>query len=213
MLFIFLKMDKKDGLAKLHGYVASDGGIYTWKCKDIHGKRLRIRRRLRTKFFNKEKALIEDFIKSVKKVYPWLKSMKYYEKRIEVEIRNDTVAKEILALGKVWSSNWEFPKDLNNRQKRIWIKAFVDGEGTVNNENYNRYVAVSSINLDGLKDISRTLKELGISSKIYTIRYKSYTSYRLKISRKENLVKFNKLIRFNHPLKQRKLNEALKSYK
>ena len=43
-------MNKKDLLVKLHGYVASDGGIYTMKVKDMHGKKLRIRRKLRTRF-------------------------------------------------------------------------------------------------------------------------------------------------------------------
>ena len=56
-------MNKKDLLVKIHGYIASDGGIYNRKCKDFHGGKIRIRTKLRTKFYNTEKVLIADFIK------------------------------------------------------------------------------------------------------------------------------------------------------
>ena len=206
-------MNKKELLVKTHAYIASDGGIYTYKCKDIHGKRLRVRRRLRVKFYNKEEKLINDFINTFKILYPNIKSIRYYKKRLEVEIRNDFFAKEILEIGKVWSSNWEFPKDINTKQKRIWIRAFADCDGTVNDYNYTRYVAIDSINLNGLKQISLTLDEFGISSRIIEVRYKDKITYRLKISRRDNLIRFNELIGFNHPLKKKKLNEAIKSYK
>jgi len=207
------QMNKKDLLVKIHGYVSSDGGIYNRKCKDIHGRKLRVRMRLRTKFYNKEKTLIEDFCKTIKELYPWLKSLKLYEKRLEVEIRNDTVTRDILKLGKVWSANWEIPKNINKKQKAIWIRAFADGEGTVYNKNYNRYVAIDSINLQGLREISEILKDFKIYNKIYTIKYKGNTSYRLKISKQENMIRFNSIIGFNHPERQKRLIEAINSYK
>jgi len=206
-------MNKKELLVKLHAYVASDGGIYSWKSKDIHGRKLRIRRRLRTKFFNKEETLIKDFIATIGQLYPEVKSIRYYPKRMEVEVRNDTVSKNILGLGKVWSANWQFPRNLTKRQTIIWIRAFSDGEGTVNNRDYDRYVAIASINFRGLKSISQALKKLYIKNKIYNINYKSHQSYRLKISRKENLIRFYKIIGFNHPKRMERLKEAIESYK
>jgi len=206
-------MNKKDLLIKLHGYVASDGGIYSMKVKDMHGKKIRIRRRLRTKFFNKNDVLINDFLDTFNIIYPNIKSIRYYKKRIEIEIRNHTVSKEILSLGKVWSRNWEIPKNITNNQKRLWVRAFADGEGTVYNKNHNRYVAIDSINLNGLKEISTILQEWNIIHKIYGVKWNNYQSYRLRIYRKENLIKFNKLIGFTHPEKQQKLNETIYSYK
>ena len=82
----------------------------------------------------------------------------------------------------------------------------------MNDYNYTRYVAIDSINLNGLKQISLILDEFGISNRIIEVRYKDNISYRLKISRRDNLIKFNELIGFNHPLKKKKLNEAIKSY-
>lgn len=199
-------------MIKLHAYVSSDGMIDKWKCKELHGKKLRIRKLLRVRFYNQEERLINDFIDSVKKIYP-SKSVKYYPKRGEIEIRSQVVSKDLLKLGDVSSRNWEFPKKLNKVQKRIWINAFASCDGTVYNKNYNRYVAIDSINLKGLKQISGILNEFKISNSIYDVKYKENISYRLRIYRKENLIKFNNLIGFNHPKKQKRLEEAIKSYK
>ena len=116
-------------------------------------------------------------------------------------------------MGQVSTKNWEVPKDLTNKQKIIWIRAFADCDGTVGHYNYNRYIAIDSINLNGLNQISNVLSELGIFNRIQKVRYKEIISYRLKISRKDNLVRFNKLIGFNHPKKKQKLIEAINSYK
>ena len=204
-------MNKKEALAKLHSYVSSDGTIVTWKCKDIHGSKLRTRIKLRTKFYNIEEALINDFIDTIKFLYPKVKSIRYYPKRSEVEIRNHTISKDILNFGKVWSRNWEFPKNLTQKQKVLWIRAFADCEGTVQNSNYDRFIAMDSVNLKGLKDVLKELKKLGINGNFYNI--KGGSSYRIKIFRKDNLQKFNKLIGFLHPIKQEKLSLAIKSYR
>ncbi|MFH1711335.1 MAG: LAGLIDADG family homing endonuclease [Nanoarchaeota archaeon] len=204
-------MKRKDFLVKIHGYVCSDGGIYSWKCKDVHGNKLRIRRKLRTKFYNKEKLLIDDFIQAIKRAYPHIKSLRYYPKRIEVEVRNNTLSKEILSFGKVWSHNWEFPKNLTDNQKKIWIRAFSDSEGTVNNKNYDRYVALDSVNLNGLKTVSDILSEFGITNKIYW--FEKSRRARIKVRGKDNLLKFSNLIGFTHPEKQAKLTNAIGSFK
>ena len=99
------------------------------------------------------------------------------------------------------------------KQKIIWIRAFTDCDGTVYYKNYNRYIAIDSINLNGLKQISKTLEGFGIINRIIKVKYKDYISYRLKISGRNNLIKYNNLIGFNHPKKKRKLDEAIKSYK
>lgn len=207
-------MSKKDLLIKIHGYIASDGRVDTYKLKEKRGNNVRIRQRLRTRFFNKEKTLIFDFIKAIKKLYPDIKNIRYTEKRIEVEIRSQIITKDILKLGKVGTFDWEIPKKISDKQQRIWIRAFADGEGTVYyNKNYNRYIAIDSTNLKGLKSVSNLLQKCKIVNSIYKVKYKSYVSYRLRIYRKENLINYNKFIGFTHPLKKIKLRGAIKSYK
>lgn len=178
----------------------------------MHGKKLRIRIKLRASFFNTEEKLITDFIKATQKLYPDLK-VKYDEKRGRVDIRSQRFVKNMLKLGKVGTYDWEVPKFMNNKQKGIWIKAFSDCDGTVYYKNYSRYIAIDSMNLMGLEKISGLLNDFEIKNSIYPVKYKSIVSYRLKIYRKENLIKFRKLIGFNHPVKRKKLSEAIKSYR
>lgn len=205
------EMDKLDSLVKLHGYICSDGTIVSWKSKDIHGKRLRIRKRLRTKFYNNNLEIIQDFIQTFNICYPKIKSIKYYPKRFEVEIKNDLFCRDILELGKVWSKNWEFPNNLNEKQKRSWICAFADCDGTVSKDKNNKFIAIDSINFRGLKKISKELINMNIKNKIYSIN--NGKSYRLKIFGKENLIKYSQEISFAHPIKNGRLIELIKSYK
>jgi len=206
-------MNKKDALVKIHAYASSDGIIDTWKSKDMHGNKLRVRKRFRVRFYNNEKTLIEDFINAAQKIYPIQKYIRYSQKRSEVEVRGQIICKKLLSLGGVSTKNWEVPKSLNKKQKSIWIRAFADCDGTVGHYNYNRYIAIDSINLKGLNQISKVLDEFGIFNRIQKVKYKGKISYRLKVSRRENLLKFSKLIGFNHPKKKKKLISAIQSYK
>jgi len=203
-------MGKLDSLATIHGYISSDGGIYSNKIKDIHGKKIRIRTKLRTKFYNSEDTLINDFLNNIKSLYPNVKSIRYYEKRMEVEIRNNTISQDILGLGKVWSKNWEFPEKLTNKQKKLWLRAFIDCDGTVQNRKYDRFVAIDSVNKVGLNKISTILRMFNLPNKVYNIKG---GSYRLKIFGKDNLIRFNSIIKLKHPRKRKLLKEAINSYK
>jgi hypothetical protein len=206
-------MNKRDFLIKLHAYVSSDGMIDKWKCKETRGNNVRVRKKFRVRFYNQEKILINDFIEGINKTYPDLRYIGYSEKRGEIDIRSQRLAKDLFALGEISTKSWEFPKKLNKLQKRIWINAFASCDGTVYNKNNNRYVAIDSINSNGLKQISEILNEFKILNSIYKVKYKENISYRLRIYRRENLIKFNNLIGFKHPAKQKKLEEAIKSYK
>lgn len=204
-------MKKEDILVKIHGYVCSDGCIDFWKSKDMHGKKIRIRRKLRTRFYNADKEIIDDFINSIKFCFPNFKTIKVYPERYEIVVKNHPISKEILKLGRVKSLDWEFPKNISKTQKILWIRAYADCDGTVQNTNSDRFVAIDSINYKGLKRISRELKLLGIFNKIYFIL--GGKSFRLKVFKKENLIKYNKIVGFTHLGKQNKLNDAIKSYK
>ena len=89
----------------------------------------------------------------------------------------------------------------------------MDGEGSVGNFNDHRYVVIDSINGKSLKEVSLILTSLGIENNFYRFVFKKYFFYRIKISKQENLLRFNKVIGFNHPKRQKKLEEAIKSYK
>ena len=199
---------------KVHAYVSADGMISNWLCKDIHGKKLRIRKRFsRVRFYNQNAELIKDYIEAIKIICPHLSYIRHIQHRNEVDIRSQILAKGLLKLGDISTKSWQIPKDLSNRQKRIWARAFADCDGTVGYYNYDRYVSVDSINLKGLKQLVNLLNDLGITSRIQKVVYKENESYRLRIYRKENLFRYYKLVGFTHPKKQEKLSQAIQSYK
>ncbi|MAH03846.1 hypothetical protein CMI39_03610 [Candidatus Pacearchaeota archaeon] len=207
-------MNKKDCLIKIHAYIASDGLIGFWNCKETRGNSFRVRKRFsRVRFYNQNEELINDYINAVKKACPHLTYVRYIKRRSEVDLRSQILAKGLLNLGDISTRNWELPQNINKRQKRIWLGTFVDCDGTIQNRKYDRFIAIDSINLRGLKEISKVLENFNITNKIYTIKYKDNISYRLKIFRKENLIRFNKLIDLKHPIKKKKLVEAIRSYK
>jgi hypothetical protein len=206
-------MIKKDFLIRLHSYVSSDGIIDEWKCREVRGNNTRVRKKFRVRFYNNEKVLIENFTDAIKIAFPELKHIRYSKKRVEVEIRSQRLAKKIIGLGNISTKNWEFPKNMNKKQKIIWIRCFADCEGTIYNKNYRRYISLDSINFTGLKKVSETLSGFEIENKIYTIKYKENISYRLRISGRENLKKYYELVGFDHPKKKEKLIKAINSYK
>ena len=179
-------------MVKLHAYISSDGRIETWKCKEKRGNSIRIRDYLRVRFFNGCEEIISDYINCVKKAFPHLTYIRYIKERFEVDIRSQLLGKALLKLGNVSTPNWEFPRDLSLKQKTLWIKSFVDCDGTVYNKNYHRYIAIDSINQKGLKQISKVLKYFAIDNKVYTIKYKDNISYRIRIYGKENLIEYKK---------------------
>ena len=114
---------------------------------------------------------MNDFVVSVKRIYPHLTYIRKDNKKFDAEVRSQILSKDLLKLGKVSTKSWEFPKGINTKQKRIWIRAFADCDGTVNDYNYTRYVAIDSINLNGLKQISLILYYFSFSEFPFFLTY------------------------------------------
>ncbi len=128
-----------------------------------------------------------------------------------VEIKNKPVCLSLLSLSKYSGLNWNMP-DMNSNQKIEWIKCFFDCEAYVNQT--ENTIQVKSINSKGLFNINNNLKNLGIKSKIYG-PYKQYSKnqndyYVLNIAGKDNILRYQKLINFNHPDKKCALNKLVK---
>ena len=128
-----------------------------------------------------------------------------------VQIKNKPVCLNLLSLGKYNCSNWKILDNLNEEQKKEWIKCFFDCEAYVDVN--SKIIQVKSINFKGLLSIEELLKSLGINSKVYgpyNPKNKDHSPYgMLIISKKEDLIKYKNFINFHHPKKKYKINQII----
>lgn len=109
-----------------------------------------------------------------------------------------------------YSKDWRLPK-MTNACLGLWLRAYFDCDGWVMvRKGRDRHIGLDSINQMGLREIRRSLDILGIKSKIKN--NKNRKIHRLHIYGKHNLIKYQKLIGFLHPAKQKRLQEAIESY-
>ncbi len=112
--------------------------------------------------------------------------------------------------GSFYSWEWRMP-NLNRKLGRVWLRAYYDCEGWVSVEKRkSRLIGVDCVNVYGLKQIQETLAKNGIKSRLK--KQNTRNIYRMYIYGKDNLIKFQKYIGFNHPQKSVKLQEALDDY-
>jgi hypothetical protein len=101
--------------------------------------------------------------------------------------------------------------NLGNDQLCYWLRAFFDAEPWI--EIYpgkSRLIGMDCCNKRWLFQIKSALKRLGINSNIS--KRKGGTIWRLVICGKENLIRYQKMINYLHPMKKKKLIDALNSY-
>jgi|TARA_Y100000310_G_scaffold340884_1_gene438183 hypothetical protein len=208
--------------ARILGYLAAEGHVRMdegynkkkrafYKSNGVIGyKQARYKHAL-ISFCSTEPELIKKYIKDFYKVYK-IKT-KYIKKKCEVSIRSIEVYKDLIKYCKFGSKEWEIPKEVLNRNifGKEWLKAFYDGEAHIDNHAYQKRIVINSINQKGLISIKdNILKKIGVTSKLYgPYHWKNFKSFRLIISRKDNLIKFNEEIGFYHPKKQDKLQKLL----
>ena len=111
--------------------------------------------------------------------------------------------------------------------KAAFVKGIADGEGCMNTRKRGQGGTINIYNTDLrlIKLCKRLMHDLGIESKKYLRRVKgekrncngknfiaNKNAHILRISRKENLIKFNNKIGFSIGRKQEKLEKAVKSY-
>lgn len=200
---------------RIIGYISSDGnigmGLYNKKII-YYGSKIKIGytkvKRYWIAFYNKDKNVINKFISDFYKVYKV--KLKYNLKRMEVKTTSIEIYKDLIKYTKYGSRKWKIPTEIlsNKNFKREWLKVFCDCEAHIDDyDKYHKRVIISSVNKKGLQEIqNKILKDFKINSYING-PYKG--CFRLKISRKDNLIKFKKEIGFYHLNKIKRLNNAL----
>jgi intein-encoded DNA endonuclease-like protein len=128
------------------------------------------------------------------------------------EIFND-----MINYGHFKTSSWRIPEIIFESSDEIkcrFLRGFFDSEGNVD-VNSRRITAVST-NKDGINDIANLLTNLGIKSRIHknsTICGNRTISFNLRMTGRQNIVKYCEKIGFSIQRKHAKLNELTKSYK
>lgn len=114
--------------------------------------------------------------------------------------------------GSFGTSGWDIPKEVmnGNRDKKIsFIRGFVDSEGGVCLNKLNQpFISITSINKRSLEKLNNLILSLGINSRYYTQSHRAD----IFMYRKEEVLKFSKVIGFSIRRKQAKLINGLKKF-
>ncbi|MBI4210866.1 MAG: hypothetical protein HY544_05165 [Candidatus Diapherotrites archaeon] len=168
-------------------------------------------------YVNTNIHLIFEFCDLVQKLFR-LKNQKISKRRniFYVGFSNKSVAKFLEGL-KFYSIDWEVPyfvKIGSEKTKASYLQSFFDDEGSVifvpHKKCFDRAISMMLINKNGVLELIELLKCFEIECNFHGPYKGKY--YELKITGKENLIKFYERIGFISLNKQRKLMEAINSY-
>ena len=124
-----------------------------------------------------------------------------------VRITHKVASEELLALGKFKTMEWEIPSLCNVTERFVeWLRAYFDCEAYVS----KKTIVVNSVNKKGLNQVKNALNSLGIISRWYEYQRKQINwnrNYILHIGRRQDRQTFLNRVGFNHPIKQRKLEQ------
>jgi LAGLIDADG DNA endonuclease family protein len=117
--------------------------------------------------------------------------------------------------------NWVAPLlYLDRRAARAWARSYFDGDGDVRLTSIvsKCKVRAKSVNLRGLESVKTLLWSFfGIQCKIYRRERPAHDNwsqaFELQIFNRKNLMKYARLVGFNHPAKQRKLRRIVELIK
>ncbi len=188
-------------LASLHAYLCADGYVITNPPTQKHvyyhiGLR------------NTCLELLEDFQRKFEQVF----KLRPHMMDGRCKIGSKKIYFLLTAEFSFYSREWTLPS-LSRRSLVAWLRSFYDCEGWVEVQpRKSRLIGVESINYSGLLSIKNALFSLGILSGSIT-PHKNRSIWRLSVCGKENLQRFQQRIGFLHPLKKKKLEQALLSYK
>jgi hypothetical protein len=125
----------------------------------------------------------------------------------------------MMSYGPFGRLKWAVPfGSLNRLTASCWLRSFFDGDGDVHLSPAisKCRVRAKSVNLHGLESVKALLwSSFGIECKIYRTKKSANhhwsQAYELNIIRIESLLKYEKLVGFNHPAKRRKLRQVVEA--
>lgn len=204
-------------LARIIAHICADGYLVISRIKrskrelQQHPRKNIIRTRFSVRYVNNEKVLVANYIKDVKKTFG---RKVVRTKGNEYDLSSKWTYDIIKKLGAGKSYEWFIAKEIMNASSLVktrWLQAFFDDEAHVAVP--QRRIVLNIVNLKGLKQIQRLLKEQDIDSSLNgPYKYKKYQSYHL-IIRRAFLGKYSEKIGFTHPKKKAALQEIIKKKK
>jgi intein/homing endonuclease len=185
--------------ARLVGYLMGDG--YASIRKEPNGKV-----HYTLGFFPDDEEMPLAFLDGFRAIYSTVPRVvnegKFYSARKE----SQSIVQDLLLLGSFHSIKWVPPSAYTKEQRIEWLRAFFDCEAYVG----KKYVRVESVSEQGLHTVKLWLKELDISSQLYTYQRKQKTwniNFILVITDVKDIQKFLKQIGFYHSRKAQALQQ------
>lgn len=127
---------------------------------------------------------------------------------------NSKILYEVIRPFKQRDYFWQIPKFLTTLESKMgFIRGIFDAEGCVSTNRLNKkgiyylHITVASKHKDNLVPIQELLFSLGISTHLYA-RNNAYIST-LQIHKREDLIKFQRIINFGYLAKKERLEELL----
>ncbi len=182
------------GEARIHAHVCGDGHLYVEK--GDRGIRYVV------EYTNKDRELIEEFVNDAKQIYGasptviWRRSKRSYIARF----KSRYAFQRLTSLGAGSSRSWRDNIEIFGNDESLvtnWLRAFFDDEAYV--DTITKRITVTSVNPNGLKDVSILLESIGINPYIYTVMHGK--AFKLVISRKQNILKYAKKVGFKSKTK------------
>ena len=198
-------------VARIHAHLCGDGYISRSVVKRLkkelinHPRKKITRDRYDIRYTAQNPVLRKNFKKDVKIALK--RECVLCSGKRELSVSGKRVFDEFVLLGVGKSREWFIPDVIMKADDRVirqWLRAFFDDEATVDQS--RKRIRIKLVNLNGLKQIKKLLKRLGIKSNI-TGPNCDKTWY---ITTKE-LDKFNNLIGFSEPNKKSKLEKLIET--
>jgi len=185
--------------ARLCGYLAGDGNVSIRKEKSSNKIHHEIR------FFPDHSSLIKPYLIAFKKVYNKTPNVVKKNNHYVIRINSKIVTHDLLSICSFGLKSWTIPKFNNKKCKIEWLRAMFDSDSYVG----KRYIRLKTVNKRGLGLVKKLLDEFSIETgKIYQYKPKNERwtiNYILDIRKMKSLMRFSKIIGFNHKLKEEKL--------
>ena len=186
--------------AKLIGHLLGDGSITKYKKKEHYEHKIR--------YYNTNKKLVEDFVKSFDKYIGQHHSIflrEGWKKPIFSTQITNKIAHHLL------SSDIKNPDFNTIEEKQAFLQALFDDEGSVQWISKTKSISFYNTNIQTLLDVKKYLNDLGIeTTKIYKNKgsighFGKKILYSLRISKLKNLREFYNKIGFVSDDKREKL--------
>ncbi len=167
-------------------------------------------------FFNK----FRECLYKVYKIKPTneyrISKIKEWNDQYCARLCSKSVCEDLLNYSNFYTKSWIVPNAIKESDlyiKSSFIKGFSDSEGNVDKD--AKRISLTSININGLKEIGKLLKEFNIK---YTIlrrinKGNRFPAYNLRIQDKKSMRIFYKDINFIIKYKKENLKEIINSYK